>query len=128
MAVLLTALSVAILLAIVGHIFLNGFGSLDSDFFTKIPKPYGESGGGIAQAILGTLTMLLVAALIAVPVGVGTAIYIVEFGNGRFAEIVDFVTSLSPSCRRSSSACSSGRSSCGTSRDIPALRAPALLP
>jgi phosphate transport system permease protein len=93
-AVALTALSVSILFAIVGHIFVNGIGSLNLDFFTKIPKPYGETGGGIAQAILGTLVMLLVAGLIAVPVGVGTAIYIAELGRGRFAELVRFSIEL----------------------------------
>jgi phosphate transport system permease protein len=92
--ILLTVLSVSILCAIVGHIFLNGFRSLNIDFFTKIPKPYGETGGGIAQAILGTLTMLFVAGLIAIPIGAGSAIYIVEFGRGRFAETVDFANEL----------------------------------
>ena len=94
LAVALTALSVAILFAIVGHIFVNGVGSLNADFFTKIPKPYGEVGGGIAQAIAGTIVMLLVAGLIAIPIGMGTAIYIIEFGRGRFAEVVRFAIEL----------------------------------
>jgi phosphate transport system permease protein len=93
-AVALAALSVSILLAIVGHIFVNGIGSLNLDFFTKIPRPYGETGGGIAQALLGTLIMLLVAGLIAVPLGVCTAVYIAEFGRGRFAELVRFSIEL----------------------------------
>lgn len=96
-AILVSALafvSVALLSLIVWHIFANGIGSLDADFFTRIPKPYGEVGGGIAQAILGTVVMLLLAAVIAVPLGLGTAIYIVEFGRGRFASIVRFATEL----------------------------------
>ena len=93
-AVALTVLAVSALFVIVGHIFLNGVGSLNLDFFTKIPKPYGETGGGIAQAILGTLAMLCLAAIIAVPIGVGTAIYIAEIGRGRFAQIVRFAIEL----------------------------------
>ncbi|HTX74327.1 MAG TPA: phosphate ABC transporter permease PstA [Rectinemataceae bacterium] len=93
-AALLAALSVAVLFLIVGHIIVNGLGSLNADFFTKIPKPYGESGGGIAQAIMGTVIMLIVAAAIAIPFGVGTAIYIVEFGRGRFADTVRFAVEL----------------------------------
>jgi phosphate transport system permease protein len=93
-AILLTFISVSILLVIVVHIFANGVGSLNLDFFTKIPKPYGETGGGIAQAILGSLAMLLVGGLIAIPIGLGTAIYIAEIGKGRFAEIVRFAIEL----------------------------------
>jgi phosphate transport system permease protein len=92
--VLLASLSVAILLVIVGHIFANGLSSLTLDFFTKIPKPYGEDGGGIAQAIVGTIEMLLLAGLMAIPVGVATAIYLVEFGSGRFAKTVGFAIEL----------------------------------
>ena len=93
-AILLTVISVSILLVIVVHIFVNGVGSLNPDFFTRIPKPYGETGGGIAQAILGTLAMLLVGGLIAIPIGLGTAIYIAEIGRGRFADIVRFAIEL----------------------------------
>ncbi len=86
--------AVALLSMIVWHVLANGISSLNADFFTKIPKPYGEVGGGIAQAILGTVVMLLLAAVIAVPLGVGTAIYIVEFGRGRFGATVRFATEL----------------------------------
>ena len=93
-AALLAFVSVAALFLIVGHVVVNGIGSLNADFFTQIPKPYGESGGGIAQAIMGTVMMLLLAALISIPFGLGTAIYIVEFGRGRFAELVRFAVEL----------------------------------
>jgi phosphate transport system permease protein len=94
LVILMTALSVSILFIIVGHIFANGVGSLNPDFFDKIPKPYGETGGGIAQAILGTLEMLLFASLMAIPIGLGTAIYITEFGGNRYAAIVGFAIEL----------------------------------
>jgi len=93
-AALLTFISVAILFIILWHIFVNGIGSLNADFFTKIPKPYGETGGGIAQAIWGTVMMMLLAAVIAIPIGMATAIYTVEFGRGRFADAVRFAVEL----------------------------------
>jgi len=90
----LTVLAVSILLTIFGHILFNGFSSLNWDFFTQIPKPYGESGGGIAPAILGTLVMLALAGIVAIPIGLGTAIYLSEFGRGRFASGVRFCLEL----------------------------------
>jgi phosphate transport system permease protein len=90
----LTFLSVAILFIILGYVVINGFGSLNLDFFTQIPKPYGEVGGGIAQAITGTIMMLIVAGLVAIPIGVGTAIYLAEYGEGWFAEVVRFALDL----------------------------------
>jgi phosphate transport system permease protein len=91
---LLTILAVSILFMIFAHIFLNGISSINFDFFTKIPKPYGESGGGIAPAIAGTLIMLLTASVAAIPIGVLTAIYLSEYGRGRFAAAVRFTLDL----------------------------------
>ena len=89
-----TVLSISILFIIISHIFINGIGALDFDFFTKIPRPFGEEGGGIAPAILGTLIMLLVASLIAIPIGVATAIFIVEYGDTKLANAVRFSVEL----------------------------------
>src|SRR2546423_1089328 len=72
----LTAISVAILVIIVGYIAVKGITSLDLDFFIREPKPVGEPGGGIAQAILGTIEMLVAGAAVAVPLGIATAIYL----------------------------------------------------
>ncbi len=90
----LTVFTVLILVVILAHVTLNGIASIDLDFFTQRPKPYGETGGGIAQAILGTLQMLAVAALIAVPIGIATAVYLSEYGHGAFAEAVRFTLDL----------------------------------
>ena len=90
----LTVLAVSILLTIFGHILFNGFSSLNWDFFTQIPKPYGESGGGIAPAIVGTLVMLALAGVVAIPIGLGPAVYLSEFGRGRFASGVRFCLEL----------------------------------
>jgi len=90
----LTVLAVAILVTILAHVFINGVGALNWDFFTQLPKPHGETGGGIAHAIIGTLIMLILAGVIAVPIGVATAIYLSEYGRGRFASIVRFCLEL----------------------------------
>jgi len=92
--IILTTLSVAILIIIITHIFLNGYKSINLDFFTQIPKPYGEVGGGIAPAILGTLIMLAVGAIIAIPIGVATAIFIVEYSETKLASAVRFAVEL----------------------------------
>jgi len=90
----LTALSVLILFIIVAYIVISGIGGIDLAFFIEAPKPVGEAGGGIAQAILGTFEMLIVAALIAIPIGVGTAVYMAEYAQGWLAGSVRFCLEL----------------------------------
>jgi phosphate transport system permease protein len=85
---------VLILGLILGYIVLRGAPALNLSFFIERPLPYGEVGGGVAPAILGTLQMVGVAALIGVPLGIGTAIYLSEFGHGRFADAVRFSLDL----------------------------------
>ncbi len=83
-----------VLLLILGYVAWKGAPALNLAFFTERPLPYGEVGGGVAPAILGTLLMLLVAAVISVPLGIGTAIYLSEFGRGHFARLVRLVIDL----------------------------------
>jgi phosphate transport system permease protein len=90
----LTAISVAILVIIIGYIAINGITSIDLDFFIREPKPVGEPGGGIAQAIAGTIEMLVVGAAAAVPLGIATAIYLSEFDGSWFASAVRFALEL----------------------------------
>lgn len=90
MAALFAAMGVILLLLIFFDIVVNGYRAINLDFFTQTPKPYGEEGGGIAQAIVGSLYLLLLASLIGIPVGVGTAIYLAEFGTGKLPRIVRF--------------------------------------
>lgn len=87
-------LGVAILLIILVYVIIRGAPALNLAFFTERPLPYGEVGGGVAPAIAGTLVMLLVAGIIGIPIGVGTGIYLSEFGRGRFATVVRFVLDL----------------------------------
>ena len=88
------ASGVLILGVILVYIAARGLPALNVEFFTERPLPFGEIGGGVAPAILGTLAMLAVAAAIGLPVGIGTAIYLAEFGRGRFAEGIRFTIDL----------------------------------
>lgn len=85
---------VVVLFIILGYVTIRGFPALNIPFFTERPLPYGEAGGGVAPAIIGSLTMLGVAALIGLPVGVGTAIYLSEYGRGAFASSVRFLVDV----------------------------------
>lgn len=82
------------LLYILGYLFVHGGKSLSWDFFTKLPTPVGETGGGMANAILGSAKLLLLATAIGVPVGFLGGIYLAEFGGNTFAYIVRYVTDL----------------------------------
>lgn len=87
LAVLAALVPVAmILFFVVG----KGIGAIDFGFFTHMPKPVGEAGGGMANAILGSLTMVGLGALVAVPTGVVAGIYLSEFHGTRFASVVRF--------------------------------------
>ena len=87
-------LAVAVLFFILGYLVWHGGKALDWDFFTKLPKPVGEAGGGMANAILGSAKLLLVAALVGVPIGFLGGIYLAEFGGRTFAFLVRYTTDL----------------------------------
>jgi phosphate transport system permease protein len=82
------------LVLIMGYLFANGAAGLNLAFFTHMPKPVGEAGGGMANAIVGTLLVVGVAALIALPVGIGAGVYLSEYGRGRFATLVRYTTDV----------------------------------
>jgi len=71
--------AIAVLVIVVGSVFLKGVNALSWDFLTKTPVTFGESGGGIANALVGSALIVLMATVMAVPVGVLVAIYITEF-------------------------------------------------
>lgn len=83
-------LGVAILLLILGYIAWRGLSSISIEFLTDTPKPVGE-GGGIGNAILGTLILLALASVIGLPLGIAAGVYLSEFGRGWFAGVVRFV-------------------------------------
>jgi phosphate transport system permease protein len=82
---------VTILLLILVYIAMRGLTSINLQFLIDTPKPVGE-GGGIGNAIVGSLVLLLIASLIGLPFGIAAGIYLAEFGDNWFANIVRFVT------------------------------------
>jgi phosphate transport system permease protein len=82
--------AVACLVLILGYIAWRGISSINIQFLTDTPMPVGE-GGGIGNAITGTLVLLALASLFGLPFGIATGIYLAEFGEGRFASVVRFL-------------------------------------
>lgn len=76
------------------HIVKMGFSSINLDFFTQIPKPTGESGGGMANGMLGSLVLIGMASVIGLPIGIFGAIYLVEYGGGRFSTVIRFAADV----------------------------------
>lgn len=87
-------LAVAILWIILAYVVFRGLPALNLAFFTQRPLPYGEPGGGVGPALLGSLALMGVSALIGVPIGVGAGIYLSEYGRGRFANAIRFASDL----------------------------------
>src|SRR5947209_4070909 len=85
------ACSVLIALVPLGFILFfvvtQGIGAINIDFFTQMPKPVGEAGGGMANSIVGTLMVSGLAALMAVPIGVVSGVYMSEYAGTRFASL-----------------------------------------
>jgi phosphate transport system permease protein len=79
---------------ILAHLLAKGVSGLNLAFFTQMPKPVGELGGGMANAIVGTLIIVGVGALFAIPLGVAAGVYLAEFGRNKFAGIVRYTTDL----------------------------------
>jgi phosphate transport system permease protein len=87
-------LAVLPLLLILLNLVAKGASSLSWDFFTKMPAPAGESGGGVANAIVGTLEIVAIAGAIAIPIGVGAGTYLAEFGTSGFASTVRLLSDV----------------------------------
>ncbi len=91
---LATLVGVLLLVTILGYVIVQGAPAINVDFFTQRPKPFGESGGGVQPAIVGTVLLAGVAGLIAIPVGIAAAVFVVEYRSGRFAAPVRFSAEL----------------------------------
>ena len=90
-----TIVVMAPLIAIFFYLIYKGASSLNLAFFTQIPKPVGEVGGGMANAIVGSGVLLAIASLMGVPIGIAGGIYIAEFGrNKRLANMVRFTADV----------------------------------
>jgi phosphate transport system permease protein len=84
LSVLATILVIVPLIAILFYLIYKGSSSLNLAFFTHIPAPVGESGGGMANSIVGSGLILLLASLMGIPVGIAAGVYLAEFGRGKF--------------------------------------------
>lgn len=93
-AMLTVVLVLAPLVAIFGYLMYRGIGSINWAFLTQTPKPVGEAGGGMANAIVGSIFILGIASLIGVPFGVGAGIYLAEFGRNRFGSAIRFTADV----------------------------------
>lgn len=98
--VMLALLSVAAiaatlpLLLIMLHLVKNGLSSVNVDFFTKLPAPPGAAGGGMANAIVGTLVLIGIACLMGLPVGVGAGLYLSEYRGSKLSTAVRFLSDV----------------------------------
>ena len=93
-AMLTVVLVLAPLVAIFGYLLFRGIGSINWAFLTQVPKPAGEVGGGMANAIVGSVFILAIASIIGVPVGIGAGIYLAEFGRNRFGSVIRFTADV----------------------------------
>jgi phosphate transport system permease protein len=94
-AAILTVIVVLVpLFAIFAYLVYKGFGSINWAFLTQTPKPVGEAGGGMANAIVGSAFILALASLIGVPIGVGAGVYLAEYGRNRFGDAIRFTADV----------------------------------
>ncbi len=89
-----TLIAAGTLVFILGYLFVHGASTLSWNFFTKLPAPVGESGGGMANAIVGSAKLLLLATVVGVPIGFLGGVYLAEFGGSAFSFAVRYTTDL----------------------------------
>jgi phosphate transport system permease protein len=83
------------LIAVLIYILIKGVASLNIDLFTQLPPPPGRSGGGVGNAILGSIVVTAIATMLAIPIGVGGGIYLAEYSTGKgFSQFIRFGTNV----------------------------------
>ena len=90
----LSVIVITALIAILAYLVLRGAGSVNWAFFTQIQKPVGEAGGGMANGILGSVMILVIASCMGVPIGIGAGVYLAEFGRGRLRHLIRFTADV----------------------------------
>jgi phosphate transport system permease protein len=93
-AVLMVVLVLVPLFAIFAYLIYRGVGSINWAFLTQTPKPVGEAGGGMANAIVGSVFILALASVLGVPLGVGAGIYLAEYGHNRLGDVIRFTADV----------------------------------
>lgn len=94
LAVLTVVLVLVPLIAIFSYLVYRGIGSINWAFLTQTPKPVGEPGGGMANAIAGSVVILAIGSLLGVPIGIGAGIFLSEYGRNRYGDAVRFVSDV----------------------------------
>lgn len=97
MSLLMVASTVVVVLPLALVLFYvgsRGISAINWEFFTELPRPAGEPGGGMANAIVGSLIVTGLAALIGLPVGIGAGVYLAEFGRNRYGNVIRFITDV----------------------------------
>ena len=94
LAMLTVVLVLVPLVAIFGYLVYKGIGSIDRAFLTQIPQPVGETGGGMANAIVGSVFILAIASVLGVPFGIGAGIYLAEFGRNGLGAVIRFTADV----------------------------------
>lgn len=94
LSILTVVIVLAPLFAIFAYLVYKGIGSINLAFLTQTPKPVGEVGGGMANAIAGTALILGIASLLGVPFGIGAGVFLSEYGRNRFGDAVRFVSDV----------------------------------
>src|SRR5215510_5237198 len=89
-----TVVAVSVLFFILGYLVYHGGTSINWNFFTKLPTPVGETGGGMANAIVGSAKLLLAASLFGVPIGFLGGIYLSEFSGSTTAFVVRYAADM----------------------------------
>jgi phosphate transport system permease protein len=90
LCVIAAAISIIFLALIIGYVLVNGISALNLDFLTQAAKPMGEAGGGMRNELLGTLLIVALGSLIAIPVGLLAGIFLADFASPRVAAAVRF--------------------------------------
>lgn len=90
LCVIASVVALVPLFGVLYYLTVRGIGGVNLDFFTELPKPVGEPGGGMANAIVGTLELIGLAGLFGIPPGVLAGVYLAEFGDSKFGKVVRF--------------------------------------
>jgi phosphate transport system permease protein len=89
-----TVIALIPLASVLWYVVVRGIGGINLEFFTELPKPVGETGGGMGNALLGTLKLVALAGLFGIPPGVMAGIYLAEFGSTKFGAAVRFAADV----------------------------------
>ena len=94
LAILATLVAITPLVMVMYHVTVSALPALNWNFFTELPKPIGEAGGGMKNAIVGTLILIALASVCGLPFGILGGIYLAEFGNNRPGDIIRFTADV----------------------------------